>query len=70
MLEPDGVGSEEKSDGTQVVVVLECVAAIRSREGDVVVFAEDAVGALSRKGRVCCSSKWLVEDSVGSRTWC
>ena len=46
ILEPDGVGLEEKSDETQLVVVLRCAAALRSRDGDVVVFAEDVVGAL------------------------
>ena len=46
MLEPDGVGSNEKSDKTRLVVVLWCAAALRSRDSDVVVFAEDVVGAL------------------------
>ena len=46
ILEPDGVGSEEKPDETRQVVVLECAAALRSRDSDVVVFAEDVVGAL------------------------
>ena len=46
ILEPDGVGSEEKSDETRLVVVLGCAAALRSRDGDVVVLAEDVVGAL------------------------
>ena len=44
--EPSGVGSEEKSDETRLVVVLGCAAALRSRDGDVVVFAEDVVEAL------------------------
>ena len=45
-MEPGGVGSEEKSDKTRLVVVLGCAAALRSRDSDVVVFAEDVVGAL------------------------
>ena len=46
ILEPGGAGSEEKSDETRLVVVVGCVAALRSRDSDVVVFAEDVVGAL------------------------
>ena len=46
ILEPGGVESEEKSDETRLVVVLGCAAALRSRDSDVVVFAEDVVGAL------------------------
>ena len=45
-MEPGGVGFEEKSDETRLVVVLRCAAALRSRESYVVVFAEDVVGAL------------------------
>ena len=43
ILEPDGVEPEAE---TQLVVVLGCAAALRSRDVDVVVFAEDVVGAL------------------------
>ena len=46
ILEPGGVGSEEESDETRLVVVLGCAAALRWRTSDVVVFAEDVVGAL------------------------
>ena len=46
ILEPDGVGSEEKSNETRLVVILGCAAALRSRAGDVVGLAEDVVGAL------------------------
>ena len=46
ILKPGGVESEEKSDETWLVVVLGCAAALRSRASDVVVFAEDVVGAL------------------------
>ena len=46
ILEPGGVGVEAKSDETRLVVVLGCVAALRSRDSDAVVFAEDVVGAL------------------------
>ena len=45
-MEPDGVGSEVKSDQTRLVIVLGCDAALRSRGSDIVVFAEDVVGAL------------------------
>ena len=45
-MEPDGVGSEEKSIETRLVVVLGCAAALRSRDRNVVVFAEDVVRAL------------------------
>ena len=45
-MEPGGVGSEEKSDETRLVVVLGCAAALRSRDSYVEVFAEDVVGAL------------------------
>ena len=48
ILEPDGVGPEEKSDETQLVVVLRCAAALRSRDGDVVMFTEDVVEALGK----------------------
>ena len=40
-----------KSDETQLVVILGCAAALRSRDGHVVVFAEDAVGALETDDR-------------------
>ena len=50
ILEPDGVGSEEKSDETRLVVVLGCAEALRLRDDDVVVFAEDVVGALETDG--------------------
>ena len=46
ILELDGVGSKQKSDETKLVVVLGCAAALRSRDGDVVVVAEYMVGAL------------------------
>ena len=46
ILEPGGVGSEENSDETRLVVVLGCAAALRSRDSYVVVLAEDLVGAL------------------------
>ena len=46
ILEPGGVGSDEKSDETRLVVVLGCAAMLRSRDSDVVVLAEDVVGAL------------------------
>ena len=46
ILEPGGVGFEEKSDETRLVVVLRCAAALRSRDSYVVVFAEDVVRAL------------------------
>ena len=45
-MEPGGVGFEEKSDETRLVVVLGCAAALRSRDSGVVVLAEDVVGAL------------------------
>ena len=45
-MEPDGVGPEERSDEMRLVVVLGCAAALRSQDSDVVVFAEDMVGAL------------------------
>ena len=35
----------------QLVVVLRCAAALRSRDGDVVVFEEDVVGALETDNR-------------------
>ena len=41
-----GTGLEEQSDEVRLVVVLECAAALRSRDGDVVVFAKYVVGAL------------------------
>ena len=50
ILEPDGVGSEEKSDETQLMVVQGCAAALRSRDIDVVVVTEDVVGALETDG--------------------
>ena len=46
ILEPGGVGSEKKSDETWLVVVLGCTAALRLQDSDVVVFADDVVGAL------------------------
>ena len=49
-MEPDGVESEETSDKTRLVVVLGCAAALRSRGGGVVVFADDAVEALETDG--------------------
>ena len=58
LLEPDGAGPEEKSDETQLVVVLGCAAALRSRDGDVVAFAEDVVGALKTDD---CSVKRVEE---------
>ena len=45
-MEPDGVGSEEKSNETRLVVVLGCAAALRLLDSDVVVFVERVVGAL------------------------
>ena len=45
-MEPDGVEPEGKSDETQLVVVLRCASPLRSRDGDVVMFAEDVVGEL------------------------
>ena len=50
ILEPDGVGPEKKPDEAQLVVVLGCAAALRSRDGDVVVFVEYVVGALDTDG--------------------
>ena len=46
ILEPGGVEFEERSDETRLVVILSCAAALQSRDSDVVVFAEDVVGAL------------------------
>ena len=46
ILEPGGVGSDEKSDEMRLVIVLGCAAALRSRDSYVVVFAKDVVGAL------------------------
>ena len=46
ILEANNVGSEEKSDETQLVVLIGCAAALRSRDSPVAVFSEDAVGAL------------------------
>ena len=39
-------GLEEKSDETRPVVVQERAAPLRARDGDVVVYAENAVGTL------------------------
>ena len=39
-------GLEEKTDEARPVVVQEYAAALRSRDGDVVISAEDVVGAL------------------------
>ena len=46
ILEPDGEGFEERSDETRRVVVLGCAAALRSRDSDVGVFADNVVGEL------------------------
>ena len=52
-MEPGCLGSEAKSDETRLVVVVVCAAALRSRDSDVVVFAEDVVEALvANDGRV------------------
>ena len=49
IMEPDGVGSEEKSDETRLVVVLGCAATLQSRDSDVVMFAEGVVKALETR---------------------
>ena len=46
ILQPDGARPGEKSNETQLLVVLGCAAALRSQVGDVVKFAEDVVGSL------------------------